>query len=102
MGSALPDMISWNTSPNNFCNVLHLPSLPMLLIANVFMPSCRSTLSGVGWGGVGWEREAGIENPNVCVRGCGFTCNYTQPCLRKCQKFRLWVLCPVTNQLLLV
>lgn len=53
MGSALPDMISWNTSPNNFCNVLHLPSLPMLLIANVFMPSCRSTLSGVGWGGRG-------------------------------------------------
>ena len=53
MGSAPPDMISWNTSPNNFCNVLHLPSLPMLLIANVFMPSCRSTLSGVGWGGRG-------------------------------------------------
>lgn len=53
MGSALPDMISWNTSPNNFCNVLHLPSLPMLLIASVFMPSCRSTLSGVGWGGRG-------------------------------------------------
>ena len=53
MGSALPDMISWNTSPNNFCNVLHLPSLPMLLIANVFMPSFRSTLSGVGWGGRG-------------------------------------------------
>ena len=53
MGSALPDMISWNTSPNNFCNVLHLPSLPMLLIANVFMPSCRSTLSGEGWGGRG-------------------------------------------------
>ena len=53
MGSTLPDMISWNTSPNNFCNVLHLPSLPMLLIANVFMPSCRSTLSGVGWGGRG-------------------------------------------------
>ena len=53
MGSALPDMISWNTSPNNFCNVLHLPSLPMLLIANVFMPSCRSPLSGVGWGGRG-------------------------------------------------
>ena len=25
----------------------------MLLIANVFMPSCRSTLSGVGWGGRG-------------------------------------------------
>lgn len=53
MKSALPDMISWNTSPNNFCNVLHLPSLPMLLIANVFMPSCRSTLSGEGWGGRG-------------------------------------------------
>ena len=53
MGSTLPDMISWNTSPNNFCNVLHLPSLPIFLIANVFMPSCRSTLSGVGWGGGG-------------------------------------------------
>ena len=53
MGSALPDMISWNTSPNNFCNVLHLPSLPMLLIANVFMPSCRSTLRGGGGGARG-------------------------------------------------
>ena len=57
MGSTLPDMISWNTSPNNFCNVLHLPSLPMLLIANVFMPSCRSTLSGVGWGGGGRQES---------------------------------------------
>ena len=99
MGSALPDMISWNTSPNNFCNVLHLPSLPMLLIAKCVHAILQINIE---WGGVGWEREAGIENPNVCVRECGFTCNYTQPCLRKCQKFRLWVLCPVTNQLLLV